>query len=140
MQNRGGVIRRRLATLPLPGWGPMQWRGIAVTRSSYLVSRVTLVPPIVTPPDVIAKGPDTPLVRALRTSRLVCLFLDRARFPVVEVSDHDGAPIVRYGDLRALVDGRPRTQGGLVVRFNAAGHVQAMEFRNRVFLPPSPDF
>jgi hypothetical protein len=55
----------RLAILPLPGWGPMQWRGIAVTRSAYLVSRVTLVPPSVTPPEVIAKGPDTPLVRAL---------------------------------------------------------------------------
>jgi membrane-bound metal-dependent hydrolase YbcI (DUF457 family) len=129
----------RLAALPLPGWGPVQWRCIAVTRSSYLVSHVTLVPPTVAPPDVIATGSDTPLVQALRTSRLVRLFLDRARFPVVEVSEHDGAPIVRYGDLRALGDGRPRTQGGLVVRFNAAGHVQAMEFRNRIFLPPSPD-
>ena len=26
------------------GWGPVRWRGIAVTRSSYLVSHVTLVP------------------------------------------------------------------------------------------------
>ena len=86
----------RLTALPLPGWGPVQWRGIAVTRSSYLVSRVTLVPPTVTPPDVIAKGPDTPLVRALRTSRLVRLFLDRARFPVVEVSERDAEQLVRY--------------------------------------------
>ena len=79
----------RLTALPLPGWGPVQWRGIAVTPSSYLVSRVTLVPPTVTPPDVIAQGPDTSLVRALRTSRLVRLFLDRARFPVVEASERD---------------------------------------------------
>ena len=79
----------RLSALPLPGWGPVQWRVIAVTPSAYLVSRVTLVPPTVTPPDVIAKGPDMSLVRALRTSRLVRLFLARARFPVVEASAHD---------------------------------------------------
>ncbi|HEY5869155.1 MAG TPA: metal-dependent hydrolase [Candidatus Tectomicrobia bacterium] len=42
----------RLTMLPLPGWGPVLWRGIAVTRAAYLVSRVTLVPPSVTPPEV----------------------------------------------------------------------------------------
>ncbi len=130
----------RLTALPLPGWGPVQWRGIAVTRSSYLVSRVTLVPPTVTPPDVIAKGPDTPLVHALRTSRLVRLFWDRARFPVVEISERDAAQLVRYVDLRATGDGRQRTRSDLVVRLNAAGHVQAIEFLNRTFLPTSPDF
>ena len=80
----------RLAALPLPGWGPVQWRGIAVTRAAYLVSRVTLVPPGVTPPEVIAKGPNTSLVPALRTFRLVRLFLDRAHFPVVSLSCCDG--------------------------------------------------
>jgi membrane-bound metal-dependent hydrolase YbcI (DUF457 family) len=130
----------RLAALPLPGWGPWQWRGIAVTHASYLVSRVTLVPPTVTPPEVIAKGPDTPLVRALRTSRLVRLFLNRARFPVVEVSERDAEPLVRYGDLRTTGDSRIRTRLNLVVRLNATGHVQAIEFLNRVFLPASPDF
>jgi hypothetical protein len=40
----------RLTMRPLPGWGPVQWRGIAVTRVASLVSRVTLVPPSVTPP------------------------------------------------------------------------------------------
>jgi hypothetical protein len=35
-----------------------------------------------------------PLVRALRTSRLVRLFLDRARFPVVEASEGDAAQLV----------------------------------------------
>jgi len=42
----------RLTMLPLPGWGPVQWRGMAVTRAASLVSRVTLVPPSVTPPEV----------------------------------------------------------------------------------------
>jgi membrane-bound metal-dependent hydrolase YbcI (DUF457 family) len=128
----------RLTTLPQPGWGPMQWRGIAVTPSSYMVSHVTLVPPTVTPPDVIAKGPDTSLVRALGTSRFVRLFLDRARFPVVEISEHDADWFVRYFDLRATGDSRHRTRWHLIVRLNAAGQVQAIEFLNRVFPPTAP--
>ena len=130
----------RLAALPLPGWGPVQWRGIAVTRSSYLVSHVRLVPPTVTPPEVIAKGPDTSHIHALRTSRLVRLFLDRARFPVVEASAGAAAQLVRFVDLRITGDGRHRTRFDLVARLDAAGHVQAIEFLNRLFLPTSPDF
>ena len=130
----------RLAALPLPGWGPVQWRGIAVTRSSYLVSHVRLVPPTVTPPEVIAKGPDTSHIHALRTSRLVRLFLDRACFPVVEASAGAAAQLVRFVDLRITGDGRHRTRFDLVARLDAAGHVQAIEFLNRLFLPTSPDF
>ena len=130
----------RLTMLPLPGWGPVQWRGIAVTRAAYLVSRVTLVPPSVTPPEVIAKGPDTPLVRALRTSRLVRLFWDRARFPVVETSARGTEQFVRLVDLRATGDGRHRTRWDLVVRLDTAGDMQVIEFLDRTFLPTSPDF
>jgi hypothetical protein len=130
----------RLTMLPLPGWGPMEWRGIAVTHSAYLVSRVTLVPPTVTPPEVIAKGPNTPQVRALRTFRLVRLFWDRARFPVVEIAASDAEQLVRFVDLRATGDGRTRSRFALVVRLNAVGDVQAMVFLNRLFLPTSPDF
>jgi hypothetical protein len=128
----------RLAALPLPGWGPLRWRGIAETPLSYLVSRVTLVPLTVTPPEVIAKGPDTPLLQALRTDRLVRLFLHVARFPVVESDQHDAAQIVRYVDLRTTGDGRHRSRFALVVRLNAAGQVQAMEFLGRVFPPTAP--
>jgi membrane-bound metal-dependent hydrolase YbcI (DUF457 family) len=39
----------RLTMRPLPGWGPMQWRGMAVTHAASLVSHVRLVPPRVTP-------------------------------------------------------------------------------------------
>jgi hypothetical protein len=134
------AIVERLTMLPLPGWGPVQWRGIAVTHSAYLVSRVTLVPPTVTPPEVIAKGPDTPLVRALRTSRLVRLFWGRARFPVVEIAARDAEQLVRFVDLRATGDGLPRTRFALVVHLTAAGNVQAIEFLNRRFLPTSPYF
>jgi len=34
----------RLAALPLPGWGPIQWRRHCRHASSYLVSHVTLCP------------------------------------------------------------------------------------------------
>jgi membrane-bound metal-dependent hydrolase YbcI (DUF457 family) len=132
------VTVERLAALPLPGWGLLRWRGIAETPSSYLVSRVTLVPLTVTPPDVIAKGPDTPLVQALRTDRLVRRFLHVARFPVVDVSTRDAERIVRFFDLRSTGDGRHRSRFDLVVRLNAAGQVQAIEFRNRVFPPTAP--
>ena len=77
-------------------------------------------------------------MRALRTSHLVRLFVERARFPVVEVTAHDDAQRVRYVDLRATGDGSTRTRRHLVVRLKAAGDVQAMAFRNRVCLPPSP--
>jgi hypothetical protein len=78
-------------------------------------------------------------VRALWTSRLVRLFVERARFPVVEVTAHDDEQRVRYMDLRVTGDGRIRTRWHLVVRLNTAGDVQAIEFLNRVFLPPSPN-
>jgi hypothetical protein len=130
----------RLTALPLPGWGPVQWRGIAVTRSAYLVSHVSLAPPTVTPPEIIAKGPDMSHIRALRTSRLVRLFLDRARFPVVEIAAHDDEQLIRFVDLRATGDGRPQSRFALVVRLNAAGDVQAIEFLNHLFLPTSPEF
>jgi hypothetical protein len=125
----------RLAALPLPGWGPLWWRGLAETPSSYLVCRVTLMPWTVTPPEVIAKGSDTRLVRALSNERLVRLFLHVARFPVVESDTRDGEQIVRYVDLRSTADGRLRSRSALVVRLNAVGQVQAIEFLNRVFPP-----
>jgi len=94
----------------------------------------------VTPPEIIAKGPDMSHIRALRLSRLVRLFLDRARFPVVEIAAHDDEQLIRFVDLRATGDGRTQTRFALVVRLNAAGDVQAIEFLNHLFLPTSPEF
>jgi hypothetical protein len=71
---------------------------------------------------------------------LVRLFWDRARFPVVDIVARDAEQLVRFGDLRATGDGRIRTPLALVVRLNAAGNVQAIEFLNRTFLPTSPGF
>ena len=42
--------------------------------------------------------------------------------------------------VRTMGDGRTRPRVDLVVRLNAAGHVEAIAFLNRVFLPTSPDF
>ena len=50
---------QRLAALPLPGGGPLQWRAIAETDTTYLVSRVSVFPGTVTAPQSIAKGPDS---------------------------------------------------------------------------------
>lgn len=77
-------------------------------------------------------------MRALRTSRLVRICVERARCPVVEVTAHDDAQRVRSMDLRVTGDGRTRTRWHLVVRRNATGDVQAIACLNRVFLPPSP--
>jgi type I site-specific restriction endonuclease len=79
-------------------------------------------------------------MRALRTSRLVRLFWDRARFPVAEIVARDAEQLARLVDLRATGDGHTRTPFALVVRLNVAGDVQAIEFLNRLFLPTSPDF
>jgi hypothetical protein len=57
---------------------------------------------------------------------------------VVDVSTRDAEQIVRFFDLRSTGDGRHRSRFDLVVRLNAAGQVQAIEFRNRVFPPTAP--
>src|SRR5262249_11598739 len=51
----------RLTMLPLPGWGPVQWRGIAGARAGVLGSRRALLTPRVAPPRGIPQGPDTHL-------------------------------------------------------------------------------
>jgi hypothetical protein len=43
-------------------------------------------------------------------------------------------------DLRATGAGRHRTRWDLVVRLDAAGYVQAIEFLNRTFVLTSSDF
>jgi hypothetical protein len=131
---------KRLTMLPLPGWGPVQWRGIAVTRAASLVSRVTLVPPSVTPPEVIAKGPDTPQVHAFSTSRLVRLFWDRAYFPVIATLHGTQSSAPAWWICRATGDGRTRTPCARVVQLNAVGDVQAIAFLNCLLLPTSPGF
>jgi hypothetical protein len=79
----------------------------------------------VTLPEVIATGPDTPQVRA--------------RFPVVAIAARAMEQLVRLVDLRATGDGRTCTRWDLVVRLDAADHVQAIECLNRLFLPTSAD-
>ena len=130
----------RLAVLPLPGWGPVQWRGIAVTRSSYLVSRVTLVPPNVPPPEVIAKGPDTPLVCALRTSGLVRLFWTVPTFPWSKspnTTPHSSYAMWTCGPRATDAPGPGLPSWCVSIRRATR---EAIEFLNRLFLPTSPDF
>jgi membrane-bound metal-dependent hydrolase YbcI (DUF457 family) len=131
---------RRIAALPVAGGGPLHWRVIAETDSTYLVSRVAIFPATVTAPQVIVKGSDHKLVQALSQYRLVRIFWDFARFPVIECDEQETGTVVRYVDLRFKGDGRDRSWFDLIVRLDQAGQVQVIEFLNRIFHPTHPEF
>ena len=133
---------RRLAALPLPGGGPWQWRAIAVTDTTYLISRVAIFPGTVTAPQSIAKGPDSDhsVIQAASQYRLVRVFWDFARFPVIDYYVQEAETVVRYTDLRFSGDGRNRSWFDLTVHFDPAGQVRVIEFLNRLFHPTHPEF
>lgn len=131
---------RSLAALPVPAGGPLYWRVIAATDTTYLVSHVSVFPATVTAPQVIAKGPDNGIIRAASQYRLVRIFWDFARFPVIDYCEQEGETVVRYVDLRFSDDGRDRSWFDLTVRFDEAGRVQGIEFLNRLFHPKHPEF
>jgi len=131
---------RRLAALPVPGGGPWQWRAIAETDTVYLVSRVSVFSVTVTTPQSIAKGPDNSVIRAASRYRLVRVFWDFARFPVIDYHAQEAETVVRYTDLRFSGDGRNRSWFDLTVRLDQAGRVQAIEFLHRLFHPNHPEF
>ena len=133
---------QRLAALPLPGGGPWQWRAIAVTDTTYLVSRVAIFPAAVTTPQSIAKGPvaDNSVIQAASRYRLVRVFWDFARFPVIDYYVQETETIVRYTDLRFSGEGRNRSWFDLTIHFDPTGQVQVIEFLNRLFHPTHPEF
>jgi inner membrane protein len=133
---------QRLAALPLPGSGPLQWRAIAVTDTAYLVSRVSIVPGTVTAPRSIAKGPDLTngVIQAASSYRLVRVFWDFARFPVIDYYVQETETVVRYTDLRFSGDGRNRSWFDLTIHFDPTGQVRVIEFLNRLFHPTHPEF
>jgi membrane-bound metal-dependent hydrolase YbcI (DUF457 family) len=133
---------QRLAALPLPGSGPLQWRAIAVTDTTYLVSRVAIFPGTVTAPQSITKGPglDNSIIQAASSYRLVRVFWDFARFPVIDYYVQDAETIVRYTDLRFSGDGRNRSWFDLTIHFDPTGQVRVIEFLNRLFHPTHPEF
>jgi hypothetical protein len=130
---------QRLAALPLPG-GALRWRVIAETASAYLVSHMTLLPPTVMSPQMIPKIPKNDVIQATRDYRLVRIFQNFARFPVVEYRDLGNEQVVRYFDLRFTVDGRNRSWFDLEIHFDGTGQVQVIRFLNRLFPPHHPDF
>src|SRR5262245_56581810 len=131
---------RRLAALPVPAGGPLHWRVIAATDTAYLVSHVSIFPTTVTAPQMIAKGPDNSIIRTTSRYRLVRIFSDFARFPVVDYCEQEGETVVRYVDLRFSGDGRARSWFDLTVHLDQAGRVQVIEFLNRLFHPKHPEF
>lgn len=126
---------RRLAALPMPAGGPLYWRVIATTDTAYLVSHVSLFPATVTAPQVIAKGPDNSIIRTASRYRLVRIFWNFARFPVIDYCEQADETVVRYVDLRFSGDGRNRSWFDLTVHLDQAGRVQVIEFLNRLFHP-----
>jgi membrane-bound metal-dependent hydrolase YbcI (DUF457 family) len=128
-----------LAALPLPG-RVLWWRGIAETADAYLVSRVTLFPAAVTPPEIVRKQPENGLVQTTSTYHLVRVFHNFARFPVIDYSEQDTEKIVRYFDLRYSGYGRKKSSFDLTVYYDLMGQVQRIEFLNRIFLPDPAGF
>jgi membrane-bound metal-dependent hydrolase YbcI (DUF457 family) len=131
---------QRVAAIPLPG-GPYRWRGIAETDTAYMVSRIDLVAATVSAPEIVPKGPkDLKVVRATSDYRLVRVFEDFARFPVVEYRWQAGEQVVRYFDLRFTGYGRGRSWFDLEIRLDAGGSVRGIRFLDRVFAPHHPEF
>jgi membrane-bound metal-dependent hydrolase YbcI (DUF457 family) len=130
---------QQVLAIPLPG-GVLHWRGIAETPTAYLVSRLTLFPPRLSAPEMIPKGTDNSVVQAMNEYRLVRIFQDFARFPVVEYRRTGAEQIVRYFDLRFTGYGRDRTWFDLEVHLDSAGRVQVIKFLNHVFPPPQTNF
>ena len=131
---------QRLAALPVPGGGPLHWRAVAETDTAYLVSHVSVFPMTMTAPQIIAKGPDNSVIRAASMYRLVRVFWDFARFPVIDYRAQGAETVIRYTDLRFSGDGRNRSWFDLTVRLDQAGQVQVIEFLNRLFHPNHPEF
>ncbi|MCZ6872696.1 MAG: metal-dependent hydrolase [bacterium] len=130
---------KQVSAIPLPG-GPLAWRGIAETASSYLVSRISLLSGEITAPRHIPKGLEQEEVRRTHDYQLVRVFRDFARFPVVEYYRQGQEDIVRYTDLRFVGYGRETSWFDLKVRFDKTGQVRMIEFLNHVFLPSYPGF
>lgn len=130
---------QQVSAIPLPG-GIVHWRGIAETPTAYLVSRLPLFPPAFSPPEVIPKGTDNSMVQATSEYRLVRIFQDFARFPVVEYRRQGAEQIIRYFDLRFTGYGRERSWFDLEVHLDSTGQVQVIKFLNHVFLPHHADF
>ena len=126
---------RSLAALPVPAGGPLRWRVIAATDTAYLVSHVSVLPTTVTAPQMIARGPDNDIIRAVSAYPLVRIFWNFARFPVIDYSEQEDGTVVRYVDLRFSGDGRERSWFDLTVRLDQDGRVRAIEFLNRLFHP-----
>jgi membrane-bound metal-dependent hydrolase YbcI (DUF457 family) len=129
---------QRLSALAAPGGGAWHWRVIAETQTEYLSSLVSLYS-AVTPPQRLAKGLENRLVQTTKPYRLVQIFLDFARFPVIEAATQGTETVVRYSDLR-FRDGRGRSWFDLTVHVDHDGAVQGIEFLNRLFLPDHPEF
>jgi membrane-bound metal-dependent hydrolase YbcI (DUF457 family) len=130
---------QQVSAIPLPG-GPFNWRGIAETPTAYLVSHIPLLSPVIAAPQTIAKAPEQAVVQTISDYRLVQIFRNFARFPVIEYEQQGEQQVIRCFDLRFTGYGRERSWFDLTVHFDSTGQVQVIEFLNHFFPPHYPDF
>jgi inner membrane protein len=87
-----------------PNWGnPFQWHGVVETRDFFALMQVDSSVPDVDPEGRMAirrKPEETLVTLAAKRSHLGRVYLDWAKYPVVETQETDSGYIVRFRDLR----------------------------------------
>jgi inner membrane protein len=93
-------------------WNPFQWHGVVETQNFFASMLVDSLTPDVDPGgqmQILYKPEETPATLAAKKSYLGRVFLDWAKYPVVETEHLDSPPggyIIRFQDLRFASPGR----------------------------------
>lgn len=115
MQSRvyQGADPLRVSAFPYP-LNPFIWYGVVETHDFFVQTQVDSLTPEVDPRDnaqIRYKPEETPASLAAKSSFLGCVYLDWARYPLVE-TEHLSPPqsgyVVRFEDLRFMYLGSPR--------------------------------
>jgi len=101
-------------------WNPFVWRGVVETSDFFLLTEADSAKPDVDPFDhmeSLARPPETPATRVAKQTYVGQVYLDWARFPVVEPEAVEGGGhLVHFYDLRFVTSfksggRRPLTAG-----------------------------
>ena len=104
-------------------WNPFRWYGVAETQNFFAQVVVDSTTPEVDPPSQMRiryKPEETPVTLAAKKSFLGQVYLDWAKYPIIETEQlDDGGYIVRFRDLRYDYPGRSgRTPLGASVQLD----------------------
>jgi len=104
-------------------WNPFVWRAVVETRDSFALTEVDSAKPEVDPFDHmenLAKPPESPAIEVAKQTYVGRVYLDWAKFPVVEPEAVEGGGyLVHFYDLRFVTSfkggsRRPLTAGVLI--------------------------